>query len=363
MTLMIDGSSLTIDRRNAVIALIIVNVLWGSSFPIMKCLNLQVDQHFGVSETTASASLRTASAAWMIAIRFGLAFLLFCLFFGDVVRRVGAAHFWSGVAIGATFFVGLLLQVIGLATIPASRSGFLTSLTVVFTPLIATILRRRLPRIPVLAAAGVALTGVAVLTGMLVIDKDGVSLAEDAIHGWSPGDAVTIAGAVVFSVQILLIDRLGRRYDAVAFTPSMFATTTMLACIVFTWLHGIGILPARIDETVILRDATPTPWITLAVHPPFLLLIGLLCVFPSLLAFKWMNEYQPVVSAGQAAVIYTLEPVFASLWAMCLPALLSMLCAVSYSNERLSVPLVVGGCLVLLANALALWPEASKKRK
>ena len=35
-------------RRHAIIALIFVNAMWGSSFPVMKCLNLQVDQQFTV---------------------------------------------------------------------------------------------------------------------------------------------------------------------------------------------------------------------------------------------------------------------------------------------------------------------------
>ena len=70
-----------------------------------------------------------------------------------------------------------------------------------------------------------------------------------------------------------------------------------------------------------------------------------------------MNKYQPALSAVQAAVIYTLEPVFASLWAMFIPALLSIACYVTYENEKFSLTLLIGGSLVIAANALALWPE------
>ena len=128
----------------------------------------------------------------------------------------------------------------------------------------------------------------------------------------------------------------------------MFAVVAVLASVVF------AILRTRMPE---VEASSSHDWMALAVQPRFYGMIGLLCIFPSLLAFAWMNKYQPTLTAVQAAVIYTLEPVFASLWAMFLPALLSIACAVAYGNEKVSMPLLIGGGLVLLANVLALWPE------
>jgi drug/metabolite transporter (DMT)-like permease len=333
------------DRRRAILALVMVNAMWGSSFPVMKCLNLQIDQHFGVTEFTASTWLRSGSAAWMIAIRFALALLLFAVFYRGTLRSVRPAHFWAGVAIGVLFFLGLLLQVMGLATIPASRSGFLTSLAVVFTPLIATLWQRKLPRTSSLLGAMVALVGVTILTGLVEFQAGRVTLADDALQRWTRGDSLTTLAAVFFSGQILVIDRLGKRYDSIAFTPSMFATTAVLATLVF------AILQPQIPEVA------AGGWTELATQPRFFVNMTLLCIFPSLLAFAWMNKYQPRVSAVQAAVIYTLEPLFASMWAMFLPALLSVFCYVAYANEQVELPLIVGGSLVLVANVLALWPQ------
>ncbi len=355
MSLMDDVQPL-LNRRRAILALVLVNAMWGSSFPVMKCLNLQIDQHFGVTEFTASSWLRTGSAAWMIAIRFALALLLFLGFFRGVLPRVRLPHVIAGIAIGAVFFCGLLLQVIGLATIPASRSGFLTSLAVVFTPLISTLYRRRFPRVPVLLGAAVAVAGVAILTGLVVIQDGRVAFSDDAWQRWTPGDSLTLLAALFFSVQILLVDQLGKRYESIAFTPSMFATVTVQAWIVF------GFLRLQIPEVAAITDGSPGDWMTLVAQPRFFLMIGMLCIFPSLLAFAWMNKYQPCLSAVQAAVVYTLEPVFASLWAMFLPAMLSVLCAVTYDDERFDVPFLIGGSLVLVANVLALWPQRADRR-
>ncbi len=339
------------SRSRAILALVVVNAMWGASFPVMKCLNLEVDEHFGVTEFTASTALRTGSAAWMIAIRFAVALGLFLIFFRGTLARVRRAHVLAGVAIGTLFFIGLLCQVIGLATIPASRSGFLTSLAVVFTPLLSTLGRRRLPHATVLLGAAVALAGVSILTGLVTFESGRLSVAQDALSKWTTGDSLTTLAAFSFSGQILLVDRLGKRYDSVAFTPSMFAVVAVLASIVFAMLSGQ--IP---EDTASFRD----DWMALATQPRFYWMIGLLCVFPSLLAFAWMNKYQPTLTAVQAAVIYTLEPVFASLWAMFLPAVLSITCAVTYGNEEFSMPLVIGGGLVLMANVLALWPEPTQ---
>jgi drug/metabolite transporter (DMT)-like permease len=226
----------------------------------------------------------------------------------------------------------------------------LTSLAVVFTPLITTIFRRRLPGAPSLLGAAIALLGVTILTGLVVIQDGRVTLAKDALQRWTTGDSLTTLAALFFSFQILLVDRLGKRYESIAFTPSMFATTAILASLAFLLIRE------RVPE-VAASAQSGSVWISLALQPRFFLSIGLLCVFPTLLAFVWMNKFQPYLSAVQAAVIYTLEPVFASLWAMFMPGLLAVLCAVAYANEQLSLPLVIGGTLVLIANVLALWPR------
>ncbi|WP_068130252.1 DMT family transporter [Roseimaritima ulvae] len=331
------------SRRRAIAALVVVNAMWGSSFPIVKSMNLQIDQHFAVTEWTASHWLRGVSAAWVIGIRFAAALVLFLLLYRTTLRRVGLPHVLSGVAVGTLFFMGLLLQVVGLGTIPASRSGFLTSLAVVFTPLIGTLIRRRMPRVPVILAAVLALLGTAILTGLFVWDETGIGIAADARQKWTLGDSLTTLAALFFSGQILLVDQLGKRYDSVAFTPSMFASTALLAFAVFVIFSG------QIPET------SAGGWATLAMQPSFYGLMALLVVFPSLLAFVWMNKYQPSLSAGEAAVVYTMEPLFASFWAMCLPVWLSVWCLIDYQNERFSLPLVIGGTLVLAANVLALW--------
>lgn len=340
------ANSKTATPTRAIIALIVVNAMWGTSFPLMKSLNMEIDHHFGVTgEAVASSWLRIASAAWMIGIRFALATILFAVVFRRIIRTLDKAHFWAGTQIGGLFCCGLILQVIGLGMIPASRSGFLTSLAVIFTPIVNAVYQRKAPRLVVIAGALIAVLGISVLTSLIVYQDGRIEIAEDAVGRWTLGDTLTTIGAFIFSFQILSVDRLGKKLNSLAFTPSMFLTTSVLSLIVF------AIVQPQIPETSELG------WLAISMNPSFVVLIALLVVFASLLAFSWMNKYQPAVSAEQAAVVYTTEPLFASSWALFLPAYLSVWCGIKYANEAFTLPMMVGGALILIANVVVLWPE------
>ena len=338
-------------RSTAIVFLVLMTAVWGTSFPMMRSLNLQVDQHFEVSSETTSIGFRTAAAAWIIGLRFSAAFVLFVVLFPQVSSRIRIPQVLAGAAIGLVFFAGVILQVIGLATIPASRSGFLTSLTVVFIPMISTVMRRKLPPATVLVAGGLAMLGVSVLTGLIDIGGGNFAIDDSAMGRWTFGDTLTILGAIFFSVQVILVDRLGRKYSSMEFTPAMFATSALCAALVFTGLVSSGMVESgQISNTAVGYS----PWIALGSSPTFWGVIVALAIFPSLIAFAWMNKYQPAVSAVLAGIIYTLEPVFTSIYALFMPAMLSAICLVPYSNEPFTMPLLVGGLIVVMANMLAL---------
>ena len=77
---------------------------------------------------------------------------------------------------------------------------------------------------------------------------------------------------------------------------------------------------------------------------------ALLLALPTLLGFGWMNKYQPKVSLGRAALIYLLEPVFATLFSL------------AYQHESLSMHLAIGGSLVLLGNLMGELGPARKPK-
>ncbi len=330
----------------AIFFLVLVNVFWGISFPLTKTISLVIDQHFGVGLEEASTALRVSAACWLILLRFTTAFVIFSLCFRPLVRRARGAEWRAGCQIGTLFFIGLIFQITALATIPASRSGFLTSLVAVFTPLLTALVLRVQPRAQVLLGVAVALSGVSVLTGLIVWTGSGIALADDAWQAWTVGDSLTTIGAVFFAGQIILVDYYGKRLDAAALTPGMFASTALLAATAF------AILSPLTPET------SSASWLALIAQPRFWSLILVLSVFSSVLAFGLMNSYQHYVSASQAGVIYTLEPVVAASAAMILPGLISASVGVQYANEQVVMPMLLGGGLIVIANLISLWPRS-----
>jgi drug/metabolite transporter (DMT)-like permease len=337
----------------AIWALVGVNALWGLSFPIMRSLNLQMEHFFGLDNDSVPSSLSVAFSSGMIGMRFLVAFLLLFVVCPNLVRRASKSEWRAGVLVGLLFYVGLVLQVMGLATIPASRSGFLTSLTAVFTPVFSAVLFRKSISTNVFVGILIALLGVSILTGLIVFEQGRVGIAVDATSKWTLGDSLTTLGAILFTGQLLLVDYYGKRINTTAITPGMFLAVTIAATLTFVSLHSISL-----SSVTIPAARAWSSWCELLLSPVFLVVILFLALFCSVLAFLGMNKYQPHITAVQASIIYSSEPVFASLWALFIPEILGNLeLKMRYPNEVVSLPLFVGGACVLFANVVALWPR------
>jgi drug/metabolite transporter (DMT)-like permease len=342
----------------AIGALVLVNALWGISFPVVKALNAMTDAHFGVAIDTAehSSAFRLLASSWMLATRFTLAFALLCMVGFRLVYQTTREEWRAGSIIGILFFSGMVLQVIGLATIPASRSGFLTSLTTVFTPLLGIILFRVYPSRWMVIGAILALLGVVVLTELIVIDTSGIRFAEDASERWTWGDTLTTIGSMFFAVQVLLLDYFGKRMRSVTLTCGMFATTAVLSLLLFSGMLAMQWFDPPSGQAMHVSD-----WLRLTATPGYAGSLFLLASLCSVISFGLMNRFQPHVSASQAAVIYSLEPVFASTWALFLPGWLSLWTGLDHSNEFWHWSLIVGGGMILIANLFALYPSKSNR--
>jgi drug/metabolite transporter (DMT)-like permease len=335
-------------RLRAIAALVSVNALWGISFPLMRMINGVMEREVPVGLGTRSAAAVIADqlsrASFYMALRFGIAMGLLAVVLPSIFRRLTSAEWLMGMGVGLPFAAGFLLQIAGLNEIPASRSGFLTSLCVAFTPLLVIAVERRPPRPAVVIGAAIALLGTAFLTGLLVPGgRFGVHLAAHSASPLGMGDALTVAGAFLFAFQIIAIDVFARRMTSKRLTAGMFLAVILVAVVVF--LVGAAARPV---------PAGLAGWAGLLADGPFLALTTVTSLFCSVLAFSLMNTYQPEVSPAQAASIYTLEPVFATLWAMWLPGVLSPLIGLDYPSERADPMLVLGGSLIVLGNVVSL---------
>ncbi|HWA28383.1 MAG TPA: DMT family transporter [Lacunisphaera sp.] len=305
-------------HRPAIIGLLLANLFWGLSFPLIKAMG------------QVQLQLVPASSSWFvttltIAARFGLASVVMAGFARTQLSDLRRGELRQGIVLGVSLGAGLLLQVDGLQFTQASTSAFLTQFYAIMIPVVVAWRARRSPPAVVWACAGLVLAGTAILGRF---DFRTLHLGR--------GEWETLLSSVFFMVQIFVLEdkrHAGNRTRAV--TAVMFATVAVLFCFL-----ALGIAPAPAD---CLRPWGSVPWLTF---------LGLLTLFCTLGSFTLMNRWQPHITATEAGLIYCFEPVFASAMALFLPALFSRWAGFNYANEALTWQLLAGGGLITLANVL-----------
>lgn len=298
--------------------LVLANACWALSFPTMKALALW------------QQPLLPTSSSWFIAattisIRFALAALVMLALCAPTLRKLTRLEIWEGAGLGAFGSVGLIFQMDGLAYTSASTSAFLTQFYCLIIPLIIAWRERAWPRPLVIASCLMVIAGVAVLSG---IDWRNLHIGR--------GEFETLIASTIFTGQILWLQRPKFAANNVNhFTLVMF-TVTALACL----------------PVAVATGGSADDWVGAWMSGPMLLFITILTIPCTLGGYLLMNYWQPLVSATQAGLIYCLEPVFASVFALFLPAWFSALTGIQYANEQLGLAWLIGGGLITAANIL-----------
>jgi drug/metabolite transporter (DMT)-like permease len=285
------------------LALISATIAYGSTFKLVK-----------------NALLDVTPVGYML-LRFGVAALVlapFALRAGWRNREAGAAllpgesarddagsFVRAALVFGAIGFVGYWFQNAGLQHTTTSDSAFITGLFVVFTPVIETVARRRLPNRLVIVAVLTAAVGLFLLTG--------------ARFGLGRGNALTLGCAAFFGLWIYVGGQLANRFDPVALTCVQLATMALLS-VPFVAVDGLGHLTGRV-------------WLAVAVT-------GVVC---SAVAFTVQLWGQRRIEPARAAVILLFEPVVAGF--------------VGYAvGERLGLKGYVGAAVILASILVAEAP-------
>ena len=245
-----------------------------------------------------------------LAIRFAIATLTLAVPGTRRVLSLGPAGIGAGALLGLLLAAGYVLQTAGLERTTVSSTGFVTGMYVVLTPLLALVLFRSRIAPAAWAGVGVSTAGLALLSG---------------VHaGSAGGDLLVLAGAAVYSLQIVLMERFAPRYDAVAFTLVEMAA----AC------SGLLLVALARGEL-----GVPRGWTVWGA----LLVTG---VFASALAFLVQTWAQRRTSATRTALAFTMEPVFAALF------------GITLAGDRLG-PLGWTGCAAIMAGIILAEPAAA----
>ena len=268
-------------RRKATWGLLAVTFAWGATFIWMK-------QAMNAIQPEIEAYGRTPVVASLVGGRFLIAFIALFLISKEARSALRNQQLWKGGAIlGGILLVGFITQMIGLDSITPSTSAFLTSLYVVFTALITTTLTgQKVTRTMIL--------GVALATF-------GAGFIEGPPHlSWGAGEVLTVFCAFFFALHILYTQKITEEMSPIGVTSTSFLIVVIGSLVVAILTAGTSTADAL---SVVTNNGVILPLLCLG-------LIG------SLFALLLLNLLQRFLHPVQAAIIYALEPVWATIFAL-----------------------------------------------
>ncbi len=277
-------------RLGADLALALCTLLWGSTFVVVK------------------NSLDHSSVFVFLALRFTLAGLCMAVSRPGVFRALQREEIFAGVRLGFFMFCGYAFQTAGLRYTTASNSGFITGSSVVLVPLILALFWGK--RVTLWVYFGTIAAGAGLY--FLTVPVTG------AAH-LNRGDVLTFFAAISYAVHIILVGEYAREHSAAA-----LSVLQVLACAVMAWLTAIGADAIRWQQ---MRFASSSElWIGITVC----------ALFATAVAFSLQLWAQQYTTPSHAAILFTLEPVFA------------VITSYLVLGERLGLRSVAGAGMVLV---------------
>lgn len=267
-------------RAKAEALLVVVTFIWGSTFVIVK------------------EALSDVSPLPFLAIRFTVAgILLWAVLSRGRVERKAVA---PGFVLGLFLFGGYVCQTSGLTLTTPSKSAFITGFSVILVPLILLLQGSRM------RAANIAGAVLGVLGIYLMVWPS-------KLEAVNRGDLLTLLGAMLFAVHIVLVGSYARRFSFLDLVPVQIFVVGLLATLA---------LP--------LQTHPPLHWTTRLIVA--LVVTVLLATGFAFSVQNWAQKYTP---ASHTALIFALEPVFAVIWSRMM------------IGERLGGKVLLGSALIL----------------
>ncbi len=237
-----------------------------------------------------------------LAVRFTIAAVAMVAVFWRPMLALSSRQVVIGVGLGILYAVAQILQTVGLAHTEASRSGFITGTYVVLTPIFgAILLRDHIPRSTWLAV-------LMATAGLATLSLNGIG------GGFGFGEGVTLLAAGVYALHIIGLGRYSSPASAGGLSAVQMVAIAVVSLIAAA-PGGIKLPSGRGGWTSVLYMA---------------LVAGAVAIW----AQTWAQSH---LSAPRAAIVMTLEPVFAAAF------------AVALGGESMTPRMLFGGAMVLAA--------------
>ncbi len=253
------------QRTKADLALAFCSLIWGLTFVLVKNV------------------LDNSSVFLFLAIRFSIAALLMAALRPSVLARIDGSEIFAGMRLAFFMFAGYCFQTAGLQYTSASNSAFVTGASVVLVPLLLAVFWGRRLTSWIYWGAFAALIGLYFLT-----------VPEEGLRYLNRGDVLTFIGSGFYAVHIILVGEFMEHHSV-----SALSLIQVAGCAVMAW-------PLTISAAAIHWQPIRFAW-----SWPLLGSILICAIFATAVAFTVQLWAQQYTTSGHAAILFSLEPVFA----------------------------------------------------
>ena len=277
-----------LSKTKADLVLISVTIFWGSTFILSKNV------------------LEEISLANYLAVRLTLAAIFMNIYALRFKSEYNTRTLQSGITLGIFLFLSYLFQMWGIKYTTASNAGFITGLNVVLVPIFSILFFRDHPRIASLIGVSFATLGLFLLSG-------------GNFANLNRGDWLVFICAIAVTFQVILTGKYAPKHNIYLLTATQLSTVSILS-ILFAYFDGF-VFPEMSTETI------------------FILLY--LALFGTVYTFLMQTSMQRFTTATRTALVFSLEPVFAALFAYFI------------GNEILTMIGWIGGFLIIAGMIVA----------
>jgi drug/metabolite transporter (DMT)-like permease len=247
----------------AEILLVLITIIWGSTFTIVKKALLQV------------------SPIMLVTLRFWIATIVVAAFTRGQFRHIRSGTTLKGLILSVAFLGGFVLQTLGLRDTTASNSAFITSLCVLLVPVLGFLIFRRRP------SAQTAVGIIMATAGLILL------LADSSDFSLRSGDFLTLICAFMFAFHIVFMGHFVRQTNYRHLIFVMMVCSAVLCSLMTPLLES----PFVIWDSYLIF---------------YLFVLGVLATAAAFFIQAWAQQYS---NPNHTALIFSLEPVFATVFA------------------------------------------------
>lgn len=199
----------------------------------------------------------------------------------------------GGIILGLLYFGGFATQTLGLNYTTATKSAFITGTFVIFTPIFQIIIEKKLP------GKGNIIGIILVAAGLIFLSSRGVHLL-DVIHeigtNVNIGDYLTLGCAVFYSLYIVYLDIVSKKIDNLSLVFMQIAVT------------AVGAISGAI-----IFNATEIEISRFILNKDVIFAVIYTSLLATILTTTLQTKFQKYTTPSKAGIIFSFEPIFASL--------------------------------------------------